>query len=67
MTFGTHFNQPIDLTKHMTQLIVLEIDCNDSNIGDNISNGVKEIVIERYNKLQLNNVPNSVKNIAHRD
>lgn len=79
LTFGNDFNQPIQLNNKLIYLVLgscfnqdiclceslkyLEINCNLINIINYLPNNLTELVLEYNFKLELNDLPNSIKSI----
>jgi len=60
LTFGSHFNQQVNLPFRVQ---FLEVRCNNINIIDYLPDSVEELVLGSYFNLELNNLPSSIKNL----
>lgn len=76
LTLGQKFNQPIILTKHITHLTLgqychpivfthhvvrLQIENHNYYVMDNLPNEIKDIMLSKFFRAPLKNIPNSVK------
>ena len=61
LTFGWKFNQQVNLPFSVQ---FLELDCNNINIIDYLSDNVEELVLGYNNILELNDLPSSIKKLV---